>query len=232
MSWIWRKDGLPGARGSLRRSRPATRRTTGPRSSGRSRRHSGVSLRAVDRGPGEAAPAPAGRRIHVQAGYYARYITNHDLDCRRDEEMNTLFKSSLIWLLAGTLMMSVRVNAQDASPAPFKTEEIEQMVAPIALYPDPLIAQILMASTYPLEVVSAARWAKANPKVQGKELEDAMQKQDWDASVKSLCSFPDTLSMMNDKLDWTQQLGDAFLSQQQDVMNEIGRAPCSDREAK
>ena len=69
-------------------------------------------------------------------------------------------------------------------------EEIEQLVAPIALYPDPLVAQILMASTYPLEIVSAARWSKANPKVKDKALEEAMQKQTWDPSVKSLTAFP------------------------------------------
>jgi len=102
--------------------------------------------------------------------------------------------------------------AQKQKP-PLKAEELEALTAPIALYPDPLLAQVLMASTYPLEVVEAARWSKANPKVTGKDLEDAMQKQTWDASVKSLCSFPDTLAMMNDKLDWTQQLGDAFLAQ-------------------
>src|SRR5207342_213067 len=98
------------------------------------------------------------------------------------------------------------------------TAELEQMVAPIALYPDALVAQILMASTYPLEVVSAARWVKANPKVTGKALEDAMQKETWDASVKSLCAFPQVIEMMNSKLDWTQKLGDAFLGQQKDVM--------------
>ena len=71
----------------------------------------------------------------------------------------------------------------------FKKEEIEQLVAPIALYPDALVAQILMASTYPLEIVSAARWSKANPNVKDKALEDAMQKQPWDPSVKSLTAL-------------------------------------------
>jgi hypothetical protein len=90
-------------------------------------------------------------------------------------------------------------RAQDAAqPASFKKEEIEQLVAPIALYPDALVAQILMASTYPLEVVSAARWSKANPNVKDKALEDAMQKQTWDPSVKSLAAFPSVLAMLND----------------------------------
>ncbi|MDH4151520.1 MAG: DUF3300 domain-containing protein, partial [Betaproteobacteria bacterium] len=97
-------------------------------------------------------------------------------------------------------------QAQNNVPAPFKKEEIEQLVAPIALYPDALVAQILMASTYPLEVVEAARWAKANPKVKDNALEDAMQKQKWDPSVKSLTAFPSVLAMMNEKLDMTQKL--------------------------
>src|SRR5262252_4196527 len=106
-------------------------------------------------------------------------------------------------------------------PAPFKKEEIEQMVAPIALYPDSLIAQILMASTYPLEVVEAERWVKANPNLKEKALEDAMQKQTWDPAVKSLTAFPQVLAMMNDKLDMTQKLGDAFLGQQKEVLAAI-----------
>jgi hypothetical protein len=81
-----------------------------------------------------------------------------------------------------------------------------------------LLSQIFMASTYPLEVVEAARWSKDNQSLKGKSLEDAMQKQAWDPSVKALTAIPQTLQMMNDKLDWTQQLGDAFLAQQQDVM--------------
>jgi uncharacterized membrane protein YgcG len=114
-------------------------------------------------------------------------------------------------------------SQQAPSSTPFKEEQIEQLVAPIALYPDSLVAQILMASTYPLEVVDAARWVKANPKVTGKALEDAMQQQKWDASVKSLTAFPQVLTMMNAKLDSTEQLGDAFLGQQKDVMAAIQR---------
>ena len=108
--------------------------------------------------------------------------------------------------------------AQTSDEPVFSREEIEQIVAPIALYPDSLVAQVLMASTYPLEVVSAARWVKANPGVKGKALEDAMQKQPWDPAVKSLTAFPQVLEMMNAQLDWTQKLGDAFLAQQKEVM--------------
>ena len=122
-------------------------------------------------------------------------------------------------LLAAAMTLSAPLRAQE--PAPFKTEEIEQLVAPIALYPDALVAQILMASTYPLEIVQAARWSKANPDVKDKALEDAMQKQPWDPSVKSLAAFPQVLAMLNDKLDMTQKLGDAFLGQQKEVMDAI-----------
>ena len=108
-------------------------------------------------------------------------------------------------------------------PAPLGVEQLEQLVAPIALYPDSLLAQVLMAATYPLEVVSAARWSKENSKLTGKDLDAALQKQSWDASVKSLTAFPQVLRMMNEKLDWTQQLGDTFLAQQKDVMDAVQR---------
>jgi len=100
----------------------------------------------------------------------------------------------------------------------FSQEELDQVVAPVALYPDELLVQVLMASTYPLDIVQADRWVKANPKVKDKALEDALQQQPWDPAVKSLAVFPQVLSMMSEKLDWTQKLGDAFLAQKEDVM--------------
>jgi len=104
------------------------------------------------------------------------------------------------------------------APPTFGAEVLDQLLAPIALYPDALLAQILMAATYPLEVVEAVRWVQANPNVTGPQLEAAMQQQPWDASVKSLTPFPQVLAMMSERLDWTQKLGDAFLAQPQDVM--------------
>ncbi|HTD76129.1 MAG TPA: DUF3300 domain-containing protein, partial [Chloroflexota bacterium] len=103
------------------------------------------------------------------------------------------------------------------APQPLSPEQIDQLVAPIALHPDKLLAQILMASTYPLEVVQAARFVKENPKVQGDQLNEALKRYTWDDSVKSLVFFPQVLTMLNDKLDWLQKLGDAFLAQQNDV---------------
>ncbi len=100
----------------------------------------------------------------------------------------------------------------------FSQQELDQLLAPVALYPDPLLAQVLMASTYPLDVVAAERWVKANPGLKDKALEDALQQQPWDPSVKSLAVFPQVLTMMSEKIDWTQKLGDAFLAQQKDVL--------------
>ena len=112
--------------------------------------------------------------------------------------------------------------AQEAGQAPvFKQEELDQILAPIALYPDSLVAQILMASTYPLEVVQADRFAKQNASLKGEALTKALEAQSWDPSVKSLVNFPQVLTMMSEKLEWTQKLGDAFLAQQKPVMDTI-----------
>ncbi len=104
-----------------------------------------------------------------------------------------------------------------------KPEQLDQLVAPIALYPDTLLAEVLMASTYPLEVVQADRWAKENKGLKDDQLKAAVDKQPWDDSVKSLVAAPDVLSMMSTQLDWTQKLGDAVLAQQPDVMDAIQR---------
>ena len=148
--------------------------------------------------------------------------------------MASLSTKTLAWSVALALIAPapLPIAAQQAqasaapgasSPAPFKQEELEQLVAPIALYPDALLAQVLMASTYPIEVVQAARWAKSNPQLSGAALEDAMQKEPWDPSVKSLTAVPQVLAMMEEKLEWTHKLGDAFLGQQAEVMKAIQR---------
>lgn len=102
-------------------------------------------------------------------------------------------------------------------------EELDALVAPIALYPDTLLSQVLMASTYPIEVVQAERWLEANEKLKGEQLEAAVAKQDWDDSVKSLVATPSVLDMMSTKLDWTEKLGDAVIAQQPDVMDAVQR---------
>jgi Protein of unknown function (DUF3300)/Chaperone of endosialidase len=101
--------------------------------------------------------------------------------------------------------------------------QIDQLVAPIALYPDTLLSEVLMASTYPLEVVQAERWLNANKSLKDDQLKEAVDKQPWDDSVKSLIATPSALEIMNSKIDWTQKLGNAVIDQQADVMDAIQR---------
>jgi hypothetical protein len=112
--------------------------------------------------------------------------------------------------------------AAPSQPA-LSAAQLDQLVSPIALYPDPLLAQVLIAATYPLEVVQADRWAKNNKNLKGDALRNAVAQQPWDDSLKALVEVPDVLAMMNDKLDWTQKLGDAMLAQQADVMDAVQR---------
>ena len=128
----------------------------------------------------------------------------------------------LAWMMILVLAIPPGVIAQQAQAnAVFKPEELEQILAPIALYPDSLVSQILMASTYPLEVVQADRFAKQNASLKGEALTKALEAQDWDPSVKSLVNFPQVLTMMSEKLEWTQKLGDAFLASSKTVMDTI-----------
>lgn len=128
----------------------------------------------------------------------------------------------ILALIAPLDVMQPLVWAQEGGSAKtFKSEELEQMLAPVALYPDSLLVQVLMASTYPLELVQADRWAKKNKNLKGDALAKELEKQSWDPSVKSLVNFPEVLGMMSEKLDVTQKLGDAFLAQQKDVMDTV-----------
>jgi hypothetical protein len=111
----------------------------------------------------------------------------------------------------------------DESSDLFDQGQLEQLVAPIALYPDALLAQILMASTYPLEIVEADRWKRERPDLKGDALEEALLEKDWDPSVESLTTLPDVLKQMSENLDWTQDLGDAFLAQKNELMDAVQR---------
>ncbi len=134
--------------------------------------------------------------------------------------------ASTVFLLVGTGVSAQgtapSATAAAAAPAPasktFKEDELAAILAPIALYPDTVVAQILMASTYPLEVIDARRWVDKNSQLKGAALATEAKKQSWDQSVQALTAFPDVLKMMDEKLDWMQRLGDAFLAQQADVM--------------
>jgi uncharacterized membrane protein YgcG len=111
--------------------------------------------------------------------------------------------------------------AQAPQHAPQTPEQLQQLVAPIALYPDSLVAQILAASTFPEEVVEADRWVQANPDLKGDALGKAVDQQPWDPSVKALTAFPSVLGNMDKNLPWTSSLGDAYYNQQQDVMDAV-----------
>jgi len=139
------------------------------------------------------------------------------------KKMASFLRRLLTWFLALLMSLPPLPSAAQETGTTLKQEEIEQLVAPVALYPDPLLSQIFMASTYPLEVVQANRWEKQNQNLKGDALAQALEEQDWDPSVRSLVNFPDVLSKMSDKLDWTQRMGDAFLSQQKDVMDAVQR---------
>ena len=114
-------------------------------------------------------------------------------------------------------------DASTGRPAPAgqSIEQLEQLVAPIALYPDALVAQILAGSTYPTQIVEADRWMQQNSSLKGDDLAKAVDQQSWDASVKALTQFPSVLDNMSKNLSWTSALGDAYFNQQQDVMNAV-----------
>jgi len=141
---------------------------------------------------------------------------------RRLSMMTKICIRTLTWLLVVVLAVPPGIWGQQAGTAPvFKQEELDQVLAPIALYPDALVSQVLIASTYPLEIVQADRFAKQNSSLKGDALTKALEGQSWDPSVKSLVNFPQVITMMSEKLDWTQKLGDAFLADEKSVMDTI-----------
>jgi hypothetical protein len=114
-----------------------------------------------------------------------------------------------------------QTEGQSYSGQKLSREELAQMLAPIALYPDPLLSQLLIASSYPFEVVEAERWTAKNPGLGGDSLDNALMEKNWDVSVLSLCHYPKILNMMSENLNWTASLGDAFVNQEQDVMDAV-----------
>ncbi len=120
--------------------------------------------------------------------------------------------------------------AQDAAappaadaPARLPAEQLDSLIAPIALYPDPLLAQVLAASTYPLELVQLQQWLASHKDMKDKALADAVEKQNWDPSVQSMAGLPDVVKQLAENIKWTSELGNAFLAQQSDVMAAIQR---------
>ena len=141
----------------------------------------------------------------------------------------TLTVSRLVAMVLVFAIVSLPAVAQTPTQTPTQTEaqriysqaELDQMLAPVALYPDPLLSQVLMAATYPLEVFEAARWSRDRPGLQGDEAVRAAQSEDWDPSVQSLVGFPQILARMDENPDWTYRLGEAFLAQEPQVMDTV-----------
>jgi hypothetical protein len=148
-----------------------------------------------------------------------------------------LLKSSFVFLLSFSLLLATAPldsaafqdaqtppAAQASQGPPYMTqspEQLQQLVAPIALYPDSLVAQILAASTFPEQVVEADRWVQAHPDLKGQALGQAVDQMQWDPSVKALAAFPSVLGNMDKNLSWTSSLGDAYYNQQQEVMDAV-----------
>ena len=151
--------------------------------------------------------------------------------------MSTMTLRAFVFALAFSISQAALAQSSPATsppPAPqqqpstdqsqlLSAGQVDALVAPIALYPDALLSEILMASTYPLEVVEADRWVNANKNLTGDALTAAVGQQSWDDSVKSLVATPAVLDMMSTKLDWTQALGNAVLAQQPDIMDAVQR---------
>jgi len=145
--------------------------------------------------------------------------------------MGTSFRSLMAMLCAlvlvpgDTLMYAQQSSSQPApaQSAKIPPDQLDSLVAPVALYPDPLLAQVLAASTYPLEIILLQRWLESNKNLKDKELADAVSKQKWDASVQALAALPDVVKRLGDDIQWTTDLGNAFLAQQGDVMDAVQR---------
>ena len=148
------------------------------------------------------------------------------------ERLGARFRSLVAILCATTLLPGdslAYASQQTAAPKPageaakIPPEQLDSLVAPIALYPDPLLAQVLAASTYPLEIILLQRWLQKNKNLKDKELADAVAKQPWDASVQALAGLPEVVKRLGDEIQWTTDLGNAFLAQQSDVMEAVQR---------
>ena len=117
----------------------------------------------------------------------------------------------------------VLAYSSEEKAAKIPPDQLDSLVAPIALYPDPMLAQTLAASTYPLEIIQLQQWLKKNPKLKDKELADAVAKQPWDPSVQALAALPEVVKRLAEDIQWTTDLGNAFLAQQSDVMDAVQR---------
>ena len=132
-----------------------------------------------------------------------------------------------IALLSGDQTAFAREASQESpaqeQAATIPPEQLDSLVAPIALYPDPLLSQTLVASTYPLEIIQLQQWIGKNKNLKDQALTDAVKKQNWDPSIQAMAALPDVVKQMADNIQWTTDLGNAFLAQQSDVMDAVQR---------
>ncbi len=135
--------------------------------------------------------------------------------------LSRVARALLLGTLAFALLGAAQTTTQAAAEPSLSQEELDALLAPIALYPDGLLSQVLMASTYPLEVVQAERFVKQNPELRGDALDEALAKKNWDPSVQSLAAYPKVLIMMSERLEWTERLGSALLEDQGRVMDTV-----------
>ncbi len=135
----------------------------------------------------------------------------------------------LLWLFSAGAGLAQQAAPPEQEPPqtgpvqPLSPDQLANLVAPIALYPDSLLSQILVAAGYPLEIVEAGQWLRQNPGLKGAELVEAAKQQNWDPSIQALVVFPDVVARLNSDIRWTTDLGNAFLAQQGDVMNAVQR---------
>src|SRR5215831_1838506 len=131
---------------------------------------------------------------------------------------------AVTWPLAGRANQGAQSAPSDDQSAPkIPPDQLDSLVAPIALYPDPLLAQVLAASTYPLELIQLQQWLAKNKNLKDTALADAVSKQPWDASVQAMAALPDVVTRLTENIQWTTDLGNAFLAQQSDVMGAVQR---------
>ena len=126
---------------------------------------------------------------------------------------------------AGVLLAQAPAPSAPPSPPaqPLSPDQLDTLVAPVALYPDALLSEVLVAATYPLEVAEAPQWLQQNRNLQGQQLMAAAREQNWDPSIQALVAFPDVINLLSSNIRWTTDLGNAFLAQQADVMNAVQR---------
>jgi len=145
------------------------------------------------------------------------------LKCRSSRLLVVLL-CVLVALPAESLLLAQQATNASTQPAgKIAADQLDSLVAPVALYPDPMLAQVLAASTYPLEIMQLQQWLQRNPSLKDKALADAVMKQPWDPSVQALAGLPDVVKRLADDIQWTADLGNAFLAQQSDVMEAVQR---------